>query len=720
LASSLFFPLLPSSLFPLPSSSSLSAHQKTKIISALAILRIKKPEDKSTAQLLFNIGAANWRKREFQEAISLYVECLELRRKLLPRDHDDMITTLNALGATYLSAGEKKNALPYFLEALEIRKFSQTPQNIPDTAMLWNNLGLVYMEDNHEAALQAFQEALALFRKAGFPDLAILLKNIGVLHKLLGDVPKAFQFFQESLAAYQKDTSPSRDLASIMELTTELGNIYSNFGDLPNGVKYLTATLELHRLALPPTHPRIAAILNSIATLYQSQGEHAPAMPILRESLEICQKAAPGVVYPATFAEIFNNLGVGSQNLGDLEASVQYFQEALEYSRKVVPLDVEILSSTINNLVLLYRRMGQGEKGLPYFLEILEIHRQTRDPDHPAIAGALFNLGIMYGFMKEYEKGIPALQECIVIWKKMNPLPGPEIARALSSLANLYIGMSDTERAIPFYLEAVEILREVGPPENPEFISTLRHAVQHSLSTGQITIAIPLLEELLAIHRKILPAGHHDLAPYLYNLAMIYHQLGQNEKSLEYYLEVFAIFRTMEIPPTDLIRMLAEVSGVYYALQNNKKCAETLEELIELARDVIPPDHPEMVQYLYALGYNYVFLKRFREALQMFQKIYTLTFNHDDPHFRTSLLQQIADMHQRLGDLRKGLRALQDALEIQEKVEPPVTNTLVELLGTIGAFHEALGEQEKAWQMRLKAMDLQLKEGEAGDNTTKE
>jgi hypothetical protein len=41
-------------------------------------------------------------------------------------------------------------------------------------------------------------------------------------------------------------------------------------------------------------------------------------------------------------------------------------------------------------------------------------------------------------------------------------------------------------------------------------------------------------------------------------------------------------------------------------------------------------------------------------------------------------------------------------------------------LGTIGAFHEALGEQEKAWQMRLKAMDLQLKEGEVGDNTTKE
>jgi tetratricopeptide (TPR) repeat protein len=131
--------------------------------------------------------------------------------------------------------------------------------------------------------------------------------------------------------------------------------------------------------------------------------------------------------------------------------------------------------------------------------------------------------------------------------------------------------MYDTERAIPFYLEAVEILREVGPPENPEFISTLRHAVLAcSLSTDEITIAIPLLEELLAIHRKILPSGHHDLAPYLYQLAMIYHQLGQNEKTLEYYLEFVPIFRTMEIPLTDLIRMLAQLSVVYYALQNKK------------------------------------------------------------------------------------------------------------------------------------------------------
>jgi tetratricopeptide (TPR) repeat protein len=94
-----------------------------------------------------------------------------------------------------------------------------------------------------------------------------------------------------------------------------------------------------------------------------------------------------------------------------------------------------------------------------------------------------------------------------------------------------------------------------------------------------------------------------------------------------------------------------------------------------------------MVQYLYSLGENYVFLKRFREALQMFQKIYTLNFNHYDPHFQTSLLRQIANM-QRLGDHRISHQALQDAIEIQ-----------------------------KAYLMRLKAM---LKEGEEGDNTTKE
>jgi tetratricopeptide (TPR) repeat protein len=243
-----------------------------------------------------------------------------------------VITTIWSLplGATYLSTGEIKNALPYFLEALEIRKFSQPPQNIPDTAMLWNNLGLVYMDDNHEAALQAFQEALALFRKAGYPDLAILRKNIGVLHKLLGDVPKAFQFFQESLAAKKTlrraatsppswSSRPSSGTSTASRRHSERRKIFNgNPGAPPVGAS--------------PDAPRIAAILSSIATLYQSQGEHAPAMPILRESLEIFQKAAPGVVHPATFAEIFNNLGVGSQILGDLEALVQYFQEALEYS----------------------------------------------------------------------------------------------------------------------------------------------------------------------------------------------------------------------------------------------------------------------------------------------------------------------------------------------------------------------------------------------------
>jgi tetratricopeptide (TPR) repeat protein len=69
----------------------------------------------------------------------LYLEALDLRKRLLGDNHPDVATSLNNLAGLYESQGRYTEAEPLYLEALDLRK-RLLGENHPNTKTCRNNL----------------------------------------------------------------------------------------------------------------------------------------------------------------------------------------------------------------------------------------------------------------------------------------------------------------------------------------------------------------------------------------------------------------------------------------------------------------------------------------------------------------------------------------------------------------------------------------------------
>ncbi|AOW99266.1 hypothetical protein BJP34_07160 [Moorena producens PAL-8-15-08-1] len=93
------------------------------------------------------------------EAEPLFVQALEMRKKLLGQDHPDVVKSLNNLGLLYYNQGRYHEAEPLFVQALKMRK--ALGENHPHVAESLNNLALLYHVQGHsDQAEPLFVEAL--------------------------------------------------------------------------------------------------------------------------------------------------------------------------------------------------------------------------------------------------------------------------------------------------------------------------------------------------------------------------------------------------------------------------------------------------------------------------------------------------------------------------------------------------------------------------------
>src|SRR6202790_1229752 len=109
---------------------------------------------------------------DYAEAEPLYKEALEIRQKVLGRDHPDTAQSLNNLAGLYKATGDYAKAEPLYKEALEIYQ-KVLGREHPDTATSLNNLALLELDLGqiqeakrlcqlgHAAGLKVFSQILS-------------------------------------------------------------------------------------------------------------------------------------------------------------------------------------------------------------------------------------------------------------------------------------------------------------------------------------------------------------------------------------------------------------------------------------------------------------------------------------------------------------------------------------------------------------------------------
>ena len=261
--------------------------------------RVLGREHPDTAQSLVGIGEFHHYKGQFSEAETAYREAVEIyrRAKETGRAVDAMwfAIALNNLGTAHLGLGNLAQAELLMKEGLEVSGDFIGNQRAPVAVMLCN-LGLVRRDQGDlEGALAYMERGLQEYRKLpGEPrfEMGAALYNLATTVTWLGEYDRAEVFAREAFDVVRAGVGEKHPYTPRPLIA--LSNIHYRRGDYEKGRKEIDRALQLQHSGIPEGHLDFAMSWIVLGNILTRTGHPTQGESHLRRALELRSRALPG------------------------------------------------------------------------------------------------------------------------------------------------------------------------------------------------------------------------------------------------------------------------------------------------------------------------------------------------------------------------------------------------------------------------------------------
>lgn len=315
-------------------------------------------------------------------------------------------------------------------------------------------------------------------------------------------------------------------------------------------------------------------------------------------------------------------------------------------------------------------RKGRQQDALVLLEAVIDYWKKTCGAQHEKTGDALYVQGFCRMDLKMYEPARRDLEETLAIYRKNKGEYYFKTANTLNLLGILNLRETDWNKAFPFIQQAAKIYSAIPPHLNatyPYYNLGLYYSNQRNF-----TEAIKNLEKSLAIRQQFLPPGHRDFYNVFQQLAYCYPELGNMDKTLQYYQ------RGLQIAE----KHYGEKSCQYAeSLSSLSFCSWTMER-----------DLPGGVQSA-------------EKAIEIYESI-----GYGATGECARAYNNLAICHQYLGNIDKALLYNEKALHLRIQLfgEHDCDNTLTSI-NNIALCYSKQGHYEKALSYYLQDLDARLK-----------
>ena len=304
------------------------------------VLQTKFQKLEALATSLNNLANLYYNQGKHSEAEPLYLDALEMRRRLFTGDYPDVGNSLNNLALLYHNQGKYSEAEPLYLDALEMRRRLFTG-DYPDVANSLNNLASLYdSQGKYSEAELLYLDALEMTKRlftGDHPDVATSLNNLALLYHNQGKYSEAEPLYLDAL--------------------------------------------EMRKRLFTGDHPDVATSLNNLARLYDSQGRYSEAEPLYLDALEMTKRLFTGD-HPDV-ATSLNNLARLYDSQGRYSEAEPLYLDALEMTKRLFTGDHPDVATSLNNLAYFYYKQGKHSEAEPLYLDALAMSERTLGANHP-------------------------------------------------------------------------------------------------------------------------------------------------------------------------------------------------------------------------------------------------------------------------------------------------------------------------------------------------
>lgn len=314
------------------------------------------------------------------------------------------------------------------------------------------------------AVLLELYQDLELERwKAAPEQRARVYSDLGIVHRSLGHMEQALDYFEQSLRIYRD----KGDRIGEARVLNGAGRVYFELGNQTQAQSHYEAALHIYQEQ--GDRAGEGAALNNLGWVFIMLSQDKAAQGYYERALSIFQELQDRMGEATTL----NNLGLVYEILGQLEQAKTYYEQTLSIFREGHGRKGEAWS--LNNLGKVYRKLGQFEQALDYLRQALAIRREI---DRKGEGRTLKNLGVVYERLGEKQQSLTYYKQALAIAREVRDLEGE--GKALRNLGKIYLDAGQYEAALAALLLALGILQKAGSSyygETERGIDTLRATI---------------------------------------------------------------------------------------------------------------------------------------------------------------------------------------------------------------------------------------------------
>ena len=292
-------------------------------------------------------------------------------------------TVLNNIGRVHYRANEYSQALPYYEEAIQLRRQVLGCDSI-DTAATSFNLGQALHKGGQlDGAMRYYMDFVRILRSLGASDtadIALALRAIAEIHRDRGDLKSSYQYLELALDA--QHTSLGTMHHQVAQTLNMLGNLCYEMQDFNSALKYYKEGLEVEENVLDSDHPHIMVTWNNIALIQKLLGLYEDALTSYR-NVYLLQVEIEAGEESLGQAELLAQLGLMHYHLCQYEESFYCYEDSLRIRRDHYETSEHPeIASNLNSMGLVLFKQDQFDLAKACFTESLRIRRAVLGPHH--------------------------------------------------------------------------------------------------------------------------------------------------------------------------------------------------------------------------------------------------------------------------------------------------------------------------------------------------
>lgn len=663
-------------------------------------------DDVKVAKLMHNLGSVHDQIGNYDYALRLFEEVLQIGKKNLSSDNIEIANILCSIANVYRNRIEYDKAMECYEKAMHIHKLNKNKDTLL-TAKLLHSIAQVYdAKGDSERAIRCYEDALYAYTRMLGPDdidMAKVLGDLGSVLDTLGHREKAIRYFESSLAILVKKLG--NDDTSVADALLSIGVAFDKNGHYKRAMDNYDESLRIYNLKLSKDHLKTAKPLHNIGIIQAKQGKYAQSIGSLREAIRIKvlrlgERHVDVAESQYYYGNVFRERNETKEALKELTRSFQI--RATIFGR-----DHLVVADTLFCIGLTHLQQKDFQSALQCLVECLRVRRLLMSSTAIKIAEVQLHIGkVLHEIGNLFESEI-CLRDALPIMILQYGNKHIKIAELFTVLGIVLSDQRKFSSAIELYEEALEITLDCKGYKTIDTANIIENIAIALKESNSYTDATKGFQEVLALKQEILGENHLENAPILQFLGYSLLHSGNFRDAIRCLKQSIRLKReNKKADPLDMSNNLNDLGKAYEKLNDVHKALSCYEEAFKLRKLAKGTNTWDIALTLRDKGHLHLAknekdkaLSTFQDTIRMMENLLGLKDRNSD----TTLVENDFDREARLSELNE---CYDDTLSLLKSDFFDRQVDIASILLMKGNFHAKENSFKKAGSCYSEVIDI--------------